>query len=360
MLFNRNILFRQCLLILVVLLCSACAAPQKVVRERYVWPPPPDIARIEWLGAYNSQLDIEKSSKQQFWASIAGDDDPQPLLKPVEVKSVPEKNKFYVSDIGRSGVVVFDLAGHEMRMLGREGEKASMPLPLSIALDSGGAVYVLERRTASIHVFGPDEKYLRVINLKNVSVKSPTSMIIDNKKSQIYVSDAATRKVVVLDLSGGFVRSIGGSGEGDGQFNLPIAMAFNSKGHLVVADAFSARIQVFDAAGNFISKFGRRGDSQGDFQLIKSIAIDSSDNIYVVDGRAHNISIFNQQGELLLVLGGFYASAETGKLAPGGFSVPIGIDIDSNDKIYVVDQMNTRVQVFQYFSEEYLQRTKSP
>lgn len=348
------------LLILLTLLCSACAAPQKVVKERYVWPPPPDVARIEWLHTFSSQLDIEKNSTQLFWAAIAGEDAPQNLIKPVEVKSVPEQNRFYVSDIGRSAVIVFDLDKHEVRMIGNSDGSLPLLLPLSIALDSGGSIYVLERRSAGIHVFGPDEKFQRVIHLKPMSVKSPTSMIIDQKKNHIYVSDAATRKIFVFDFSGGLVRTIGGSGEGDGQFNLPVAMAFNSKGNLVVADAFSARVQIFDATGRFISKFGRRGDSQGDFQLIKSIAIDSSDNIYVVDGRAHNISIFNQQGELLLVLGGFYASAETGKLAPGGFSVPIGIDIDANDKIYVVDQMNARVQVFQYFSEEYLQRVKLP
>lgn len=353
-------MYKQYLLILVTLLCSACSAPQKVVKERYVWPPPPDVARIEWLGTYVSQLDIEKNQKQLFWAAIAGEDSPHSLLKPVQVKSVPELNKFYVSDIGRSGVVVFDLAGHEMRTLGGGAEVAPMLLPLSIALDGKGSIYVLERRASGIHVFGPDEKFQRLINLRSVSINSPTSMIVDKKNDLIYVSDAATRKIFVLDLNGGFVKTIGGSGEGDGQFNLPVAMAFNSKGNLVVADAFSTRIQIFDVNGRFLSKFGRRGDAPGDFQLIKSVAIDSSDNIYVVDGRAHNISIFNEQGELLLVLGGFYASAETGKLAPGGFSVPIGIDIDSTDKIYVVDQMNMRVQVFQYFSEEYLRSKQSP
>jgi DNA-binding beta-propeller fold protein YncE len=175
----------------------------------------------------------------------------------------------------------------------------------------------------------------------------------------MYISDASSRKIVITDLRGTFVRSLGGSGDADGQFNLPVAMALNSKGCLVVADAFSSTVQIFDNKGVFLSKFGKRGDSPGNFQLIKSLAVDSTDNIYVVDGRAHSISIFNQQGELLLVLGGFYAVSENGKLAPGGFSIPIGIDIDSTDKIFIVDQMNTRVQVFQYFSDEYLARSQA-
>lgn len=342
-------------LFLFALICSACTADQAAVRERFVWPPPPDVARIEWLKSYVSQLDIEKTPSQKFWAAIAGEDAPRALLKPVEVKSVPELNKFFVSDIGRGGVVVFDLAKHESRMLELSESAPPLRIPLSIALDSNNFIYVLERRSSSILVFDPAEKYIKVISLGKISLTSPTSMAID-RNNRIYITDAASKKVFVLTLDGELVKSFGGAGEADGQFTLPVSVAFNSKGQIFVADALSSRVQIFDADGNYLRKFGQRGDTQGNFQLIKSLAIDSSDNIYVVDGRAHNVSIFNNQGELLLVLGSFYASALTGKLAPGGFSVPIGIDIDSTDKIYVVDQLNTRVQVFQYFSEDALVR----
>lgn len=343
-----------------ILLCAACAAPQHVAKERYVWPPPPDVARIEWLKAYSSQLDIDKTPYQLFWAAIAGDDAPRSLIKPVEVKSIPEMSKILVSDISRGEVVVFDLAGHAMRSLYVPDGAPPLQLPLSIAVDRDGSIFVLERRSASILVFDRLEKYQRSISLKAISVTSPTSMLVDKKNNHIYVSDAASRKVVVTDMRGILVRSVGSPGNGDGQFNLPVAIALNSSGHLLAADAFNAVVQVFDQEGRLLRKFGRRGDSPGDFQLIKSIAVDSSDNVYVVDGRAHNITIFNDLGELLLVMGGFYASTESGKLAPGGFSIPIGIDIDATDKIYVVDQMNTRVQVFQFFSDEYLRRSPHP
>lgn len=351
-------MFRLLLVCSSFILCAACAAPQVASKERFFWPPPPDVARIEWLKTYSSQLDIDKTPSQLFWAAIAGDDPPRSLLKPVEVKSIPELHKFFVSDISRGAIVVFDNAGHEMRILDVPSGAPPLQLPLSIAVDREGSIFVLERRSASILVFDRSEKYQRAISLKQVSVTSPTSMIIDKKNNHIYVSDAASRKIVVVDLQGVLVRTIGSAGEGEGLFNLPVAMAINSRGHLVVADAFSASIQVFDQSGKYLRKYGRRGDSPGDFQLIKSLAVDSSDNIYVVDGRAHNITILNEQGELLLVMGGFYASSETGKLAPGGFSVPIGIDIDSTDKIYIVDQMNTRVQVFQFFSDEFLSRSQ--
>ena len=197
-------------LVMFTIFCSACVAPQNVVRERYFWPPPPDVARIEWLKAYSSQLDIEKTPSQRFWTAIAGEDAPRSLLKPVEVKSVPELNKFFVSDIGSSAVVVFDLAGHALRTLEIPEGAPPLLLPLSVAVDHDGNIYVLERRSASVLVFDSSEKYQRAITLKSVSVASPTAMIIDKKNGWMYLADAATRKIVVTDLQGKYIRSIGG------------------------------------------------------------------------------------------------------------------------------------------------------
>lgn len=340
--------------IVVTLLLSACAGTVPEPTERYFWPPPPDVPRIEWIKAYSSQLDIEKSDSQRFFAAIMGSDEPVSLLKPIEVKSVPELNRFYVSDVGRASVMVFDLGKHELRSLVTPEGAPTIIHPLSVVTDRDNNLYVLERRTATILVFDSSEKYLRAIRLKSASVSNPIALAIDKKKGLLYVSDASSRKIVVMDLAGVVQRSIGSAGDAAGQFNLPVALVINSKGQIIVADAFDAAVQIFDAEGRFLRKFGRRGDAAGDFQLIKSIAVDSSDNIYVVDGRSHSVSIFNERGELLLVLGSFYAISGSGKVAPGGFSVPVGIDIDSSDRIYVVDQLNARVQVFQYLSESFL------
>lgn len=344
------------LLSLLLMIFSGCTSKDAVRPERYFWPPPPDVPRIEWLKAYASQLDIEKNAAQQFWAAIAGNDQAISLVKPVEVKSIPELHRFYVSDIGKPAVMVFDLDKHELRKLETPPGGPSLSHPLSIVADRDNNLLVLDRRSASVLVFDRFEKYRRLIDLKAVSIVNPVTMAIDRNKGLLYVSDASSRKIVVLGLDGGYIKSIGSGGDADGQFNLPIAVAINSKGQIIVADAFSANVQIFGADGRFIKKFGQRGDGIGDFQLIKSVAVDSNDNIYVVDGRSHTVTIFNDNGELLLSFGGYYAVAESGKVAPGGFALPIAIDIDATDKIYVVDQMNARVQVFQFLSDAFMRR----
>lgn len=333
---------------------SACAGVEQVAVERYFWPPPPDVARIEWIKSYSSQLDIEKSKSQLFWTAVAGDDRPVSIIKPVEVKSVPELQRFYVSDVGRAAVIVFDLARHEIRSLETSAGAPAIRHPLSMGYDDKHNLYLLERRSNTIIVFDKNEKYQRHILLSAMPGVRPVAMALDKKLGRILLADGGSRKIVVLDLQGQFLFNIGTRGDEDGQFNMPIGIAINSVGEIIVADAFNAAVHVFSSDGKFLRKFGRRGDNRGDFQLIKSVAVDSEDNIYVVDGRSHSISIFSREGELLMSLGGYYAVASSGKLAPGGFSVPVGIDIDSNDGIYVVDQLNSRVQVFQYISQKKL------
>lgn len=331
---------------------AACAAKPVDTGPRYFWPPPPDKPRIEWIKSYSSQLDLKKTGAQRFWAAISGDDQPVSLVKPLEVKSIPEFDRFYVSDIGRAEVVVFDGAKHEMRTLVTPSGAPNIVHPLSIVVDRESNLYLLERSSNSILVFNSSEKYLRSMDISRIpSVRRPVSLALDKVNSRLLLADGASKKIHVLSLSGDLIFSFGGGGDADGQFNLPISMAVNSKGQIVVADAFDAKVQVFDSAGKFIRRFGRRGDAPGDFQLLKSVAVDSFDNIYVVDGRAHSVFIFNDKGDLLLSLGGFYAVAASGKIAPGGFSVPVAIDIDSRGRMFVVDQLNSRVQVFQYLSD---------
>ncbi len=329
---------------------AGCTGATPQIQERYFWPPPPIPPRVEWLKAYHSQLDLEKTSFRNFKEAIVGEDAPIELVKPIEIRMDNAQDKFYVADIGASAIFVFDLRQKELRLLSTQGFNLPAALtPIGMALDSNNSLFVLDPKLNLILVFDSGEKLVRAIRLDQLC-RRPLALAIDKIKNRLYVSDAQLNKIFALDLNGTLQFAIGGPGQDMGRFNLPVGLAVNSKGQIIVADAFNARIQVFDEQGSFLYTFGKRGDDPGDFQLIKSVAVDSDDNIYVADGKAHNIKIFNQTGELLLALGGYYAVSSTGKRAPGGFAVPIGIDIDHNDRIFVVDQLNSRVQVFQYLS----------
>ena len=68
------------------------------------------------------------------------------------------------------------------------------------------------------------------------------------------------------------------------------------------------------------------------------------------------------EGLLESELFGFEKGSFTGALntKPGKFQLPAGMFIDSEDRIYVVDQLNRRVQVFQYLGERWKKSGGSP
>jgi hypothetical protein len=53
------------------------------------------------------------------------------------------------------------------------------------------------------------------------------------------------------------------------------------------------------------------------------------------------VQVFNRQGQLLYYFGGKGTNA-------GEFQLPSGLVINHDDKVYVVDSFNRRIQVFQY------------
>ena len=71
-------------------------------------------------------------------------------------------------------------------------------------------------------------------------------------------------RVLVFDASGRFVREFGSSGEGPGEFNMPMDFAVMRDGTTVVADLGHRAYQLFDADGGFLRMVrGSEGDGFG-------------------------------------------------------------------------------------------------
>ena len=87
------------------------------------------------------------------------------------------------------------------------------------------------------------------------------------------------------------------------------------------------------------------GHAPGTFSRPKGVAVDSDGHIYVVDALFDNIQVFDPGGRLLMAFGGHGA-------ANGDFWLPTGLYIDNQDLIYVSDASNRRVQIFRYLKED--------
>ena len=116
----------------------------------------------------------------------------------------------------------------------------------------------------------------------------------------------------------------------------PYDIAFNSHGEMIVSECDGNKVSVFDVRGQKVRSFGSHGFKPVQMVFPAGIAVDETNNIYV--SSQHKLQKFTSSGELIKCIG-----RKGSKEAE--FTDPRGVTIHSN-KIYVCDTDNHRIQVF--------------
>ncbi len=96
-------------------------------------------------------------------------------------------------------------------------------------------------------------------------------------------------------------------------------------------------IFIYDEFWELQEGFGKFGNSIGQFIRPQDIAISPNNKIYVVDTGNNRIQKFSSTGNFLKSLGEYGAN-------PGQFDNPTRIVVDQNQNIYVYDKGNNRIQ----------------
>ena len=117
-----------------------------------------------------------------------------------------------------------------------------------------------------------------------------------------------------------------------------LGAAFNSHGEMYVTEYYKHQVAVFDSSGKRITTIGSEGHGPGQFLSPRYIAIDTNDNIYVTS--SHKLQKFSRNGEFVKSVGSGSAGSK-----PGEFSYTRGVIVYQN-QVYVCDQHNNRIQVF--------------
>ena len=337
----------QRMITLSLLMCLAGCTSVPLVKERFIWPPAPDEPRIEWIGRYKDQLDL-RSGEKSFISALTGEEDSISLANPATVAADGE-GRVYISDLAKSGVMVFDFNKKAVHMLGGTNSIGLFKNPSGIAFDADGNIYAADLDARKIYLFNKNETPLRSIDL-SASVKSIGFFAIDKARKRIIVPDVRGHKLLIVDYDGKLIKTIDQFRDKKDGFSFPTSVAIDPKGNILVADSMNSRVVRLTPEGDFLSTFGQRGDNIGDMSIIKGVAVDSEGHIYVTDAKANRMQIFNDNGETLLVIGQYSNNPNQ----VGGFNAPAGIYIDQNDAIYVVEKLGRSFQIFQYLNSRYL------
>ena len=167
------------------------------------------------------------------------------------------------------------------------------------------------------------------------------SDVVAGKNNKVYVLDGVNNRVKVFDQQGRDLFSFGGAGTGKGRFNFPLGIGIDSSDRIYVADSGNHRVQVFTPGGKYLSQFS----TETQHQQIKpsdptDVVVESRSNkCFVVDNDNHWIFTYDLGTRKPL---GVYGTMGMEK---NQFRFPFLLDMDKEGNLYVVEVINTRVQV---------------
>lgn len=337
-------------LLVLSMLVGACAVAPKPEPQQLVWPPAPETPRLIYEATLRNASSLEVSSAETRLQAIATNEAVQSawLAKPYDIAA--QNGLIVVSDTVLSAVHVFDLPRKKLFAIGWRGE-GKLRKPLGVAFDRQTNIYVVDAALQQVIKYDPLGHYLATIGSPNEFSRA-IDVSVSPVNSRIYILDrggidSSKHRFVMYSPEGKRLKSVGLRGHGDGEFNHPVQLAVAQDGRVFVLDAGNFRVQVFSADGDYLASWGKLGSGLGNLARPRGLGISPENYVFITDSAFQNFQIFNDQGQLLLNVG-----QGGGKDAPANYMLPAGIAADNTGRIYVVDQLRKKVEVFRLLTKE--------
>ena len=216
--------------------------------------------------------------------------------------------------------------------------------PRAMAVDQNDRLYIVDM-TARIQVFQSDGTFIRGWRMPEWEHGKPTGLSIDND-GNVLVADTHYYRVLFYTPQGELLsaRTLGGTaGNAPGEFGLVTDAVQDSKGNYYVAEYGEFdRIQKFDSQGNFLFQWGGHGSEPGQFRRPQNLAVDADDRIWVADACNHRIQVFDATGDEAKLVRVFGSEGTQ----PGQLRYPYDLILDGEGHLYVCEFGNHRIQKF--------------
>lgn len=208
--------------------------------------------------------------------------------------------------------------------------------PARLAADSAGNIYATDPGSGAVLV---RDSLGNVISYKR-GFLSPFAIAVDSAGNR-YVGERDTGSVSVFDANWQFLFKLG---EGDGEFQNPTDVAVDPDplfGNVYVSDGPANNVKIYLPSGTFVSSFGVYGVDAGQFDFPSAIHISPSGEVFVCDQNNDRIEVFDRAGTFLRC----FARAG-GMMGPRKVGMMQGLTGDSLGRLYVADAFQGYVHVF--------------
>jgi len=170
-----------------------------------------------------------------------------------------------------------------------------------VACDSQDRVYVVRRaHQPAILIFDSEGNFLT--SWGEDIFEEPHGIWI-SRDDHIYIADTKDHTVRKLSLEGKVIMTLGRKGKpgkpGE-PFNRPTRAVESPSGEIFVSDGYGQqRVHKFGPDGTLLLSWGSKGKSPSQFDLPHSIWVDRQERVYVPDRPNNRIEIFTPEGEFM-------------------------------------------------------------
>ena len=192
------------------------------------------------------------------------------------------------------------------------------------------------------HAAGVDRGILRVEFLyaiesaggRSDKLREPMDIFVDRKTGELYIADAATRKVLIYDRNGMFVQAID-PGEKEGSARM---VAVDGEGRLFLGHLASTKISVLDFRGNPLDTLLLPGVINAPGSPVRPMAL--------ANGKGGEIYALKTQGGVVKVDPDGEAHEEIAISGEGAPNIIYGMAVDGSGRFLFTDMRPYSVVIY--------------
>lgn len=252
---------------------------------------------------------------------------------------------------------------------------AQLNYPRELAVDSADAVYITDANNHRVRKITPDGKISTVAGTGTggfsgdggpataARLNLPLGVAVDST-GVVYIADYYNHRVRKITPDGK-ISTVAGTGaagfRGDGgpaasaQLNGMHGVAVDGADDLYIADAGNHRVRKVTADGQISTVAGTGGAGFGgddgpavsaQLNLPVGVVVDSTGTLYIADLRNHRVRKVTTDGKISTVAGTGTAGSggDDGPAASAQLNNLYGLAVDCVDSLYIADHLNNRVR----------------